>query len=229
VFGPHFRVLPRFTPPNAADLARTFSLSTTLQGGDALQSATWLQRAARVREGAAQLDTSVLYAEVLGGSGLNLTVGQLPMVDGERWVGLPFDTPPAEADGGPPRPAGGRLSLVVQSPTVPDPNRPLAGLVVDEWVEVVPSPQETTGLVFHNDQPNARAPQAILLAVPPDDRPTWDYDTLEATLLETLELARLRTVDLNALGELGHFLPAVYLSTGSGGAAVGTDPARFAS
>ena len=142
-----------------------------------------------------------MYADALGGLTPTLTVGQLPYEGTEdRWVGLPG------------QPAAGRLSLVAHAPAAIDALQPLAGLLVDEWVEVVPSPIETTGLTFHYNRPSTRAPQAILLAVPPDDRQTWDLETLEATVVETMELAKLRTVDLTALAEIGPALPAIYLS-----------------
>ena len=41
------------------------------------------------------------------------------------------------------------------------------GLVLDEWTESVPAKQATTGVAFHFNRPNATAPQALLLAVPP--------------------------------------------------------------
>jgi hypothetical protein len=69
----------------------------------------------------------------------------------------------------------------------------------------------------------ASAPQAILLAVGSDDRPEWDLDTLEATVLETLELAKLRTVDLTALAEAGQFLPALYFAHNAAGDTIATD------
>ena len=59
------------------------------------------------------------------------------------------------------RPAGRRPADV-------DLAAPLAGLLVDEWTEVVPSRTETAGLAFRYDPPDAMAPQAMLLAVPPD-------------------------------------------------------------
>ena len=70
----------------------------------------------------------------------------------------------------------------------------LTGLLIDEWVETVPSPSETTGVTFHYDQPNGAPPQALLLAVPSDRRATWDLNSLEAVLHETMDLARLRAV-----------------------------------
>jgi hypothetical protein len=84
--------------------------------------------------------------------------------------------------------------------------------MVDEWTETVPSAEETTGVTFHYDAPAAEAPQAVLLAVPAAPQPTWTLDALEAILLETADRAVLRGVDLDALGEAGHLLPAAWLA-----------------
>jgi hypothetical protein len=175
VFGEDFRVLPRFTAANASDLASTFGASRTLQDDDEHEVVHWFQRAARVRDGAARLDATLLYAEALGGLQPGFTVGQLPLPTEttvpDRWVGLELaeqapDTPP---DSPPPRPPGGRLSLVVRGTWLDLPRLTpasiLAGLLIDQWLEVVPSGEETTGLTFHYNRPNVRAPQAILLAV----------------------------------------------------------------
>ena len=225
VFGQDFRVLPRFTPVDPVNLGRTFAASTALQDSRPLEVVAWLQRAARVRAGAFRLDAAPMYAEALGGGPTILKVGQLPVReekdrDKDRWVGL------RSATG---RTLGGRLSLVAHAPVPIDTTRPLAGLLVDEWVEVVPSADETTGLTFHFNRPNARAPQAILLAVPPDERAAWDVETLEATVSETLELAKLRTVDLAALSEVEEYLPAIYIAEPSSEQTVGTDMRRMAS
>ena len=88
--------------------------------------------------------------------------------------------------------------------------RALCGLVVDDWTEVVPRGSEITGLTFHFDQPDATAPNAILIGVHPGDRDTWDLETLEATVLESLDLAKLRAVDTDDLQWVGRFLPLLY-------------------
>jgi hypothetical protein len=189
IFGADFRVLPRVTLANAANLTEAFGASFTLQANDPLAAIAWFQRASRVREGVTRLHAAMLYGETLGDGGvLNLQVGQLPYQLGDRWVALPSapdKTVPV-----------GRLSLVAQMPMAQPVrfDQPLAGLLIDEWVEVVPSRRETTGLTFHYDQPNSAAPQALLLAVPADGRAAWDLDSLEAIMRETMELARLRAV-----------------------------------
>ncbi|HEX2442261.1 MAG TPA: hypothetical protein VHT71_28370, partial [Methylomirabilota bacterium] len=188
VLGDDFRVLARVTPPGAAELAASFAASATLQGGDPLAAVTWLQRAAHVREGASRLERTLLYAQALGSpESLTLRVAQLPHQPGNRWAALPGAL------------AGGCLSLVAQSAAAPAAGAAVAGLVVDEWTEIVPNRTQVTGLSFHVDQPSARAPQTMLLAVPPTEDHVWSLATLEAIVLETLDLARLRLVDLEAL------------------------------
>jgi hypothetical protein len=187
IFGADFRVMPRLVPTNGAELSQTFRDSLALQGDDPLAAFTWFQRAAYVRDGVARLGAAMLYAETIGaGAQLTLQVGQLPYSASDRWVALP-------AAANQPFPAG-RLSLVAHAPfsDTLQFDQPLAGLLIDEWVEVVPSSRETTGLTFHYDQSNSAAPQSILLAVPADQRQVWDLDSLETILHDTLELARVR-------------------------------------
>jgi hypothetical protein len=119
-------------------------------------------------------------------------------VKNEQWVAL--KNPPS----------GNRLSLACLT-TVTDFTKPLAGLLIEEWVETVPNKEEVTGLTFHYDAPQPRAPQALLLALAPEGVTQWNSTLLEQTLRETLELAKLRAVDLAALGELGQYLPAMYV------------------
>jgi hypothetical protein len=216
VFGEPFVVLPVFTTANAADLKNALAHSTDAQDGDPLALVTWFARAGRVREGVERLDAAIRYADAMGtGEQLNLRVAQLPYQDKDRWVGLPLagDRPLSSS----------RFSLVVQSALSLDVARPLAGLLIDEWVEVVPSAIETTGMVFQFDRPNAAPPQSVLLAVPPDLDTGWTLQTLQQVLLETLDLARLRTVDPQTLDQIGHYLPAAYFAVNATRDTVSTD------
>jgi hypothetical protein len=94
-----------------------------------------------------------------------------------------------------------------------EPDAAIAGLFVDEWMESIPSDEETTGLGFHFDAPGARAPQAILLAVPADPAAqNWTLDGLVDVVNEAMALARLRAVRPQDLQALGLILPGLYLS-----------------
>ena len=138
-FGEAFVILPRFTAPNAAELGQALAASEQLQAGDPSASVTWFQRTAWVRDGVGRLNQALSYAEALGtGERLELTIAQLPYAADDRWVGLPLEDGQTVP--------GGRLSLAVQSTAAIDVHQPLAGVLVDEWLEVVPNATEITGL-----------------------------------------------------------------------------------
>jgi hypothetical protein len=219
VFGQGFVALPRFTAANAADLAASRA-DASLHADDPLAAYTWLQLMERVRPPLARLGRPMQEAEALGsGEGLNLSIAQIPHVPGQRWAGLPQGDTAADGPGVP----DGCASLVLQGAPA-DLAGQLCGLLVDEWTEVVPSRNETTGIAFQYDPPDACAPQAILLAVPPVIGEPWQVGTLNRVLLETLDLARLRGVDPAALGDVAHYLPAIYLAFNVNADAVSTDP-----
>jgi hypothetical protein len=230
LFGADFLALAPFTVSDAAALSASLGASTALQGGDPLAVWPWCQRMARVREPVARLSTLLHAAESTQAAEQPLLkVAQLPHVAGERWVGLPL---PAGAE----LPAG-KLSLVVQAPPDLDAAQALVGLWIDDWVEVVPASRENTAIAFQFNAPDASAPQAVLLAVPPDETKAWTPWALHRLLLETLELAMVRAVDAEALdtaavnpvanasgvGEVGHFLPALCFAINAQGDAVAPD------
>jgi hypothetical protein len=219
VFGPAFRTLPIFSldaPPDEMRLDVSFDDSGALTAGDVLATTLWLQRAARVRDGARRFLDALTYSEaIVGEDQARLEVAQLPAKPGDRWIALPF--------AGPRDFPAGRLSFAASLPFgAPAAGQALAGLLLDEWREVIPSAEETTALGFHFDAPDPTAPQTLILAVPP--RPEdWTLDTLEETVLQTLELAQARMVDVDALKEVGQFLPAIHLAMNVRGATVATD------
>jgi hypothetical protein len=219
LFGNNFVALPRFRPPNLAEIQRAVAASTAVQDGDPFAVVTFHQRMARVREGVARLDDALQYAEALGnGDALTLQAAQLPQRDGDRWVGLP-------AKPGTPIPPG-RLSLIVHMPEPIDFTQPaLAGLLIDEWVEVVPNATETSGVVFQYNQPDSVAPQAILVAVHPNpvEQAFWTIPWLQQVLRETISLVRMRAVTPDLLDETSHYLPAAYFAFNAEGHTVSTD------
>ena len=216
IFGKGFVVLPRFEAANANELEQALGDSDKILDGDTFAVTTWFQRMARVRDGVGRLNAALTYSEALNtGEKLKLTIAQLPFDKEDRWVGLPLK--PGQSL------PGGKLSLVVQSTAPLNVRQSLTGLLIDEWVEVVPNSTETTGIALQYDQPNAAPPQTILIAVPPDVESSWTMWSLQQVLLETLDLARIRAVDSDALKEVGHFLPAMYFAWNTNGETVSTD------
>src|SRR4029077_2816257 len=116
-----------------------------------------------------------------------------------------------------------KLSLVVHTIGAINTSLVMTGLLVDEWVEIVPSTKETTALAFQFDVPNSAAPQSVLIAVPPVPGQDWTPETLRRVLMETLDLAKLRAVDTASLGAAAQNLPALYLAFNIEDHAVSTD------
>jgi hypothetical protein len=58
--------------------------------------------------------------------------------------------------------------------------------------------------------------------VPPDGRARWDFDLLEKIALETLELSKLRLVDLDALRDAGRVTPAAHIAFNAAGDTIST-------
>ena len=140
VFDPSLVVLPRFTPPNSADLASTFGDSDTLLSGQTEAPARWLQQLAHVRPAVSQFDAAVFLARVLAGADApDLTLGQLPYQANDRWLALPLAA-------GASLPTSGHVSLAAWMSRAYDASQSHSGLLVDEWPERIPATVASTGL-----------------------------------------------------------------------------------
>lgn len=215
LLGPGFVALPRFVPANAVELLASRD-DPALVGESPLAAEVWLTRMERVREPLARAGMALREAEALGGHPLQLAVAQVPHTAGDVWNALPASSY-----------VDGASSLLLVGAELLAPGRALAGLQIDEWAEVVPSATQTTGVAFRYDPPEAMAPQAILLAVPPVLGEAWTVGSLNQVLIETLELAHLRAVPPEALGAVRQYLPASVLAFNTEADVPSTDPNTF--
>ena len=86
--------------------------------------------------------------------------------------------------------------------------------LIDSFNESIPVPRVTTTAAFGFNAPSSRAPQAILLAVPPEPRQRLDHEVLLQIVRETRELAIARSVRLGDIPDEFHFLsPSMWLKT----------------
>jgi hypothetical protein len=205
IFNGTILVLPRLTPPNAALLHQAFAASSSLiPAADADAPSAWIQQLTHVRPAISYLDAALTLAQLLIGSApRDFAIGQLPFLPSDRWLALGIDpsNPPPSA----------RVSLVALPAGNISTAADYAGLLIDEWPERIPAPKQSAAVSFHYEEPKSRAPQALLLAVCPDGRATWGDELLLATLEDTLQLAKIRTVDLDSIIDVGHILPALYV------------------
>jgi hypothetical protein len=99
-----------------------------------------------------------------------------------------------------------------------------SGMLVDEWVEVVPDAVAPTSVAYQAEAPPARAPQAILLGLAPNVSAGWNVEAVVDLVLEAAELAALREVDLENGAWLGRLLPAVLLPDGDAKDVIAASP-----
>ena len=203
ILGGAATILPRFTAPGLPGLQSSFAQSTQMTAADPAAPERWLLQLTHIRPAPARLDLAMVATEILGAPRARaLRLAQLPPTTNDRWLGLPLDPAIPLAQG--------RVAIAAIAAGNPAAAAAFAGLMLDEFIDRIPSTATTAGLAFHFDEPDARAPQALLLAVCPDDRRTWDMTLLQAILDETLELAKIRGVDLDSLQDVGQILPALY-------------------
>lgn len=201
LLGEEVKLIPEFTmdPIAAAELANAYAASAdgsltkylVDEIGYEFPADDWLHGVARVREKMHAWEQAAALAGSLGGTEPGIAPIQLPYRPGEGWLALEFD--PARP------PAGERLLYTAHYPAgyvagfVPA--TATCGLLLDDWTEVVPSRDETAGLSFHFDRPGSEPPQSWLLVTPAQMAGQWTWSDLLGALHETLDLAKLRTIE----------------------------------
>jgi hypothetical protein len=183
------------------DLAQLFAPDKQPGGAAADQVADWLRDVGRVRPQVAGAVDALCGAEILAQvPNPSFVVTQAPAAANEPWIATTIGT------------ARSSCVLAADSPVDLD---NVTGLVFDSWSEVLPQPgrqpgtaEEIAGIAFHTARPDARPPQSMLLAVPPDADRGWRAEDVHAVIAEAFELAQVRGLDLTDLPELGGPLPA---------------------
>ncbi len=223
LFGDGFPVLPLVASPVAPALTAALAVDPVAAippavlaplGGTDHAVESWLEAHGRVRAPIGRLADVLLAARLrhtLAPS--RLVVAQLPVepfptadaAHRAQWVGTTFPAPLG---------ADPVTSFVIHALGTVDPAAGFAVLVVDDLTEVVPAAETTTSIAFGFDAPGARPPQSILLAVPPVPGEAWTLDGLADVVGETLDLAKIRMVDLSSVAWAGRFVPTLYLTDG---------------
>ncbi|WP_133718500.1 hypothetical protein [Methylocaldum gracile] len=213
LLGTAFPVMPRIAPPAGFSGARLSPSPPKPEHVD-----DWLFLASNVRENAMQLQHARVLAETTAGGLPPLQVFQWPAAY-PSWVADPL---PAKG-----MPVHDFISIVMQPAKAFDAGKPMSGLVIDEWHELIPNENETTGISFHYDAPNAEPPQALLLAVSErrrDQHGQWSWDELVRCIDQSFALAKLRAVGPDELRQtpLDTVLPATVAAEAATPATIAT-------
>jgi hypothetical protein len=201
LFGAAFVIVPLFQFHQPAQVTELNLAGSDPAIADPFQVEEWMYSTARVRPIIADITWTMAVSAWVGGPLTDPSVIQLPRTAGAPWIGGEFSTP---------LPDGDWLSIVTLGGGAGFSDLQ-CGLVLDEWTENVPAERATTGIAFQFNRPNATAPQALLVAVPPVAGGQWQWDALKGCVREAYELARLRAVEPDDLAKNGYFqgLPAI--------------------
>lgn len=205
VLGGEFKWMPTFRVGYPGELQLAVSASDQLvdNTGLTLPVDDWLHGVARVREKVRKLEQTMVMVDNFGGDPVELTPIQLPYRENDHWVAVEYPGDYVFE--------GDKLLVYTHYAAPFDANQLQAGLLIDEWVEVVPTKEETTGIAFHFDRPNSEPAQSMILAVSPNLNGSWSWEDLVATLTETLDMAKKRAVEPAQLDNESYaqLLPAV--------------------
>ncbi len=216
LFGDGFLLLPMVTGESSRDaLAASEEAIRGGPPGGATPSAitTWLQQAARVRDGVQAWRRLELALDSHGRPADGFVIAQLPLSRSLPWFALPHSRTPETPTS--------VVSLALARPD--ESGGPVRyGLLIDSWTETIPGETQSTGVSFHYESPASEAGQCVLLAVPPVEGARWTLDGIAAVLNEAFDLAQIRAVDSQLVDGFGQMLPAIFLSANADSDAVST-------
>jgi hypothetical protein len=215
IAGQRFPIMSGFCAFPDGELAAGLARGRNIDGADLPAMMTWLRRLGRVRPPVADFNDLMLMLELRDASNkLELKVLQAPAAgEGDTWA--------VDA-----RPGAAQRTALLHLPASIRADSPVCGWLIDAWAERVPgltsfsgagvsARTELAGLTFHYNQPDARAPHVILIAVPPDSSKPWHAEMLLHVLRETFDLARIRSVEHRDLPRRTPIVPMTYVLHGT--------------
>ena len=222
IFDTNYVVLPLFKirQEEQSYLSLMLNYSSTLKNdhtGNDLLTEEWMSSIAKVKKNAEHYELLSIMSSIVHLSNITsraIIPLQLPYSnDGtERWLGASVVNNEALKEG--------RIAIGACVPNGHTASGYQVGIMVEEWMDVIPYNEHTTGISFHYNQPNSKAPQCLILGLTPQITGNWKWNDLVDMLNETLDLAKKRGVDYEeiastAVGQLpGLVFP--FSKTGNG-------------
>ena len=218
LFGSSFVMIPHFRLRNRQEIGEILNQvkeEGLLRNVDEYAMDAWVEGIAKVRTKVNKLEMVNTMSEMFDTgfpeyTPLQLPYGTVETANGESindyWMGMEY---PADYE-----PDDDKLSLVVLNTEALHADMADAkccGLLIDEWIEVIPEREETSGITFNYDQPDAEPPQSMLLVVPAVEKGKWKWDDLAYSILDTMDLYKARLVEPEQIDKsiFTQVLPAV--------------------
>lgn len=209
MLGDDYVILPRFNFNDVSGITQLYNTRSDILDysvntlGIPLMTNEWLHGVSLVRPKMHTFEMIRMLNDTFNDVNLQLEPLQIPYRDKTSWLAVEFPSDTTiDHD---------TISFVSYNPQGFAPSHTQCGLLIDEWTEVIPNKEEVTGISFNYNQPNSVPPQAILLAVTPEETGTWKWENLLAVVLDTFDRAKMRAVEPDLLDQLNIsvFLPAL--------------------
>ncbi|MDQ3019721.1 MAG: hypothetical protein M3R36_04005 [Bacteroidota bacterium] len=214
---PHFK----FDDKQGIEFEKAFGNSDSIlehsknSGGKVFPVEDWLFGTARVRDKLAQWENiNFLIEGFKKNTSIELTPMQFPFLETtatfkDRWLALKFrdnlEDYIINTD---------KLLYTAHFAESFDISKTQCGILIDDWTELIPDNEETTGITFHYDQPNSEPPQVMLLVTPPVFSGHWKWNNIIDALEETFEMIKKRAVEPTHIEKTGYaqFLPTTMMA-----------------
>jgi hypothetical protein len=224
LFGESFLLSPTLDLSSlaAAGNIADFEVDTVLQPPPPDRIWLWFQQVAETHPRVRRFETALMLMEAWGGLRGNSSFSGLKVAQLFAREGAAVDASVLEPLHGwqalsnaelatSERPRGA-TSIVAMLPAVVT-MEGISGFVIDEWTETMAAPEVATGISFEYNQPACQAPHCFLLAVPGNfeaDDGVWTARHLAEIVRDTMDLAKARLVDLDALPAVAGIFPALF-------------------
>jgi len=182
----------------------------------------WLSGVSRVREKVHHWENICILSNAFKSDNvLDLCPLQFPYMENDRWLAMKFRDEKLINEKGESidnfKINTDKLLYTAHFAKPFEKVKPQCGVIIDEWTEVIPSKEETTGIAFNYNQPNSEPPQTMLLVVPPEITGSWNWEHVIESLEETMEMAKKRAIEPQQIetSNYAQFLPTTMMAVTS--------------
>lgn len=200
MLGDDYAVMPKFSFHDAIEVSKAHSSRSDLltYSKDTLSIPfavhEWLHGVSLVRPKMHTFEMMRMLNDTFNSMALQLEPIQIPHRDNDSWLAVEYP-PNTQID-------HDTISCICCNPQGLDPSQDQCGLLIDEWIEVIPNENEVTGISFNYNQPNSVPPQVLLLAVTPVETGKWTWDNLIDSVVDTFDRAKRRAVEPDLLDQV---------------------------
>ncbi|MDF1546371.1 MAG: hypothetical protein P1P88_01025 [Bacteroidales bacterium] len=217
LFGNGFIILPKLIIKEEAPLNQALNHQETILKGNSLERIQlWMQQVAQTHKEVDAFEELIMFLDAWTGydqdKNLKPYIANFPYSTEDGfipWQALDNDELKIEDNS---KRENHTLGVCVYTNNFQENLNSVCGFMIDQWFEDIPLNKVNTAVTFEADTPNQQPPNCCLLAVPGEksNDPNWNMFELENIISETLDLTKIRAVDMESYPNVAGLFPAIY-------------------